>query len=248
MPSNGIASSHSLFISDLHLCSSRPAISGQFIAFLATQAAQADALYILGDLFEYWAGDDDLADAHHQEVIQALHALAAGGTRIFFMHGNRDFLLAQVFSQASGITLLDDPTQLTMYGKRVLLSHGDMLCTDDVDYQAFRRQVRDPAWQRDFLRQPLASRKQQIAALRLRSEQEKSYKAESIMDVNAEAVEALLREHDYPDLFIHGHTHRPARHVLEIDGHSCIRWVLGDWYEQGSCLRCDAYGCRSYTL
>jgi UDP-2,3-diacylglucosamine hydrolase len=135
-----------------------------------------------------------------------------------------------------------------MYGKRVLLSHGDMLCTDDVDYQAFRRQVRDPAWQRDFLRQPLASRKQQIAALRLRSEQEKSHKAESIMDVNAEAVEALLREHDYPELFIHGHTHRPARHVLEIDGHSCIRWVLGDWYEQGSCLRCDADGCRSYTL
>lgn len=248
MPSRGNASSHSLFISDLHLCSSRPAISAQFIAFLGTQAAQADALYILGDLFEYWAGDDDLADAHHQEVIQALHALAIGGTRIFFMHGNRDFLLAQGFAQVAGITLLDDPTLLTLYGRRVLLSHGDMLCTDDVDYQAFRRQVRDPAWQQDFLQQPLAARKAQIAALRLRSEQEKSHKTESIMDVNAEAVEVLLREHGYPELFIHGHTHRPARHVLEIDGHSCVRWVLGDWYEQGSCLRCDADGCSSYTL
>ena len=248
MSATGNECRHSLFISDLHLCSSRPAISALFTAFLATEAARAEALYILGDLFEYWAGDDDLHDAHHQEVIAALHQLGAGGTEIFFMHGNRDFLLAQGFANAANMTLLADPTLLTMYGKRVLLSHGDALCTDDVNYQAFRHQVRHPAWQKNFLDQPLLARKTQIAALRLQSEQEKSYKSESIMDVNTEAVRALLREYDYPELFIHGHTHRPAQHMVQVDGHACVRWVLGDWYEQGSCLRFDASGCSSHAL
>jgi UDP-2,3-diacylglucosamine hydrolase len=232
----------------LHLCRSRPVITEQFIGFLQTTAGQAEALYILGDLFEYWAGDDDLHDEHHQGVIAALNKLASTGTKIFFIHGNRDFLLAQGFAQAAGITLLNDPTLLTLYGRRVLLSHGDTLCTDDVAYQAFRRQVREPAWQKSFLELPLAARKAQIEALRLRSEQEKSHKSESIMDVNAEAVYAMLRDYDYPDILIHGHTHRPAMHMLELDGHHCERWVLGDWYEQGSCLRCDAFGCSSHAL
>ena len=248
MSSIGNEPRHSLFISDLHLCSSRPAITSQFIAFLRTAAAKAEALYILGDLFEYWAGDDDLDDPHHQDVIAALKALASTGTQVFFIHGNRDFLLAHGFSKAAGITLLNDPTLLTLYGKRVLLSHGDTLCTDDTAYQAFRQQVRDPAWQKAFLQQPLAARKAQIEALRLRSEQEKSYKAESIMDVNEEAVRQLLRSYQYPELLIHGHTHRPALHTMEVDGHVCQRWVRGDWYEQGSCLRCDATGCSNQSL
>ena len=240
--------SHSLFISDLHLCSSRPAITVQFIDFLAATATEADALYILGDLFEYWAGDDDIHDAHHYRVIHALHTLAATGTKTFFMPGNRDFLLAHGFAAAANMELLDDPTLLTLYGKRVLLSHGDALCSDDVGYQAFRQQVRDPAWQDAFLSQPLTSRKAQIEILRLQSEQAKSHKFESIMDVNADAVRTLLREHAYPELFIHGHTHRPAQHSLEIDGRHCTRWVLGDWYEQGSCLMLYATGCIVHAL
>jgi UDP-2,3-diacylglucosamine hydrolase len=241
-------SRHSLFISDLHLCSSRPHITRQFADFLRTSAARADALYILGDLFEYWAGDDDLEDPRHQDIIAGLQALSRGGTPIFLMHGNRDFLLGDAFTRAAGLTLLADPTLLTLHGRRVLLSHGDLLCTDDVEYQAFRRQVRDPVWQQQFLSQPLAARKAQIEALRQRSEQEKSYKLESIMDVNVEAVDAWLRQYDYPDLLIHGHTHRPARHEIDVDGRHCERWVLGDWYEQGSCLRLDNDGCRSQPL
>lgn len=241
-------SPHSLFISDLHLCSSRPGITRQFVDFLRTTASRAEALYILGDLFEYWAGDDDLPDTRHQDIITALSELSHSGIQVFFMHGNRDFLLGDTFARATGITLLQDATVFTLYNRRVLLSHGDLLCTDDVEYQAFRRQVREPAWQQHFLSQPLSARKAQIEALRQRSEQEKSHKAESIMDVNTQAVHEMLRQHDYPELLIHGHTHRPARHEIEVDGHSCERWVLGDWYEQGSCLRCDDNGCSNQAL
>ncbi|HYD34045.1 MAG TPA: UDP-2,3-diacylglucosamine diphosphatase [Methylophilaceae bacterium] len=239
---------HSLFISDLHLCSSRPAISRLFLNFLQEIAGKTDALYILGDLFEYWAGDDDLADPHHSEIITALSRLKPLGTQVFLMHGNRDFLLGDGFAAAANIILLPDPTLLTLHGRRVLLTHGDTLCTDDVAYQAFRLQVRDSAWQQQFLAMPLSSRKGQIEALRQRSEQEKSQKAESIMDVNNKAVHALLQQYGYPELLIHGHTHRPARHEIRIEGHECVRWVLGDWYEQGSCLRCDANGCHSLPL
>ncbi|HYG32509.1 MAG TPA: UDP-2,3-diacylglucosamine diphosphatase [Methylophilaceae bacterium] len=247
-PQAGTHARHSLFISDLHLCSTRPAITRQLTAFLQSIAGKADALYILGDLFEYWAGDDDLDDPRHAEVIAALSALKPAGTQVFFMHGNRDFLLGEAFAAKTGITLLSDPTLLTLYGQRVLLTHGDTLCTDDIAYQAFRQQVREPAWQAGFLAQPLSARKAQIEALRQRSEQEKSQKSESIMDVNADAVHGLLKQYDYPELLIHGHTHRPARHLLEVDGHHCERWVLGDWYEQGSCLRLDAQGCSNQAL
>ena len=244
----GNAHGHSLFISDLHLCASRPAITRQLLTFLEIEATQAEALFILGDLFEYWAGDDDLQEAHHAPIVSALSELAQSGTAIYFMHGNRDFLLGAKFAAASGITLLPDPTDLVLYGRRTLLSHGDTLCTDDVRYQAFREQVRSPDWQQQFLQQPLEVRKAQIEALRERSEQEKSHKAEDIMDVNAEAVRALLRSHDYPELLIHGHTHRPALHELKVDGHACQRWVLGDWDDHGSCLRCDATGGQPHQL
>ncbi len=237
----------SLFISDLHLCHTRPAITNLFIGFLATSAIQAKSLYILGDLFEYWAGDDDIEDPHHHQVIHAIKALSVK-TSVYFIHGNRDFLIGQGFANAANIELLADPTLLQAYGKRILISHGDTLCTDDMAYQTFRTEVRDPAWQQQFLAQPLSSRKSQIEALRMRSETEKSQKSEAIMDVNDEAVQALFKTYAYPDLLIHGHTHRPAQHMLDIDGHHCERWVLGDWYEQGSCLRLDKSGCSSVML
>ena len=248
MSSIGNVQAHSLLISDLHLCQSRPAIHQQFIHFLQTSALEAESLYILGDLFEYWAGDDDLPDSFNAGVIAALRELNLAGVTLFLMHGNRDFLLADAFVQATGAQLLNDPSLLELYGQRVLLSHGDLWCTDDVDYQSFRAQVRDPAWKAQFLSLPLAARKAQIEALRLRSEREKSQKSMTIMDVNTQAIEALLRDYDYPTLMIHGHTHRPARHMVKVDGHLCERWVLGDWYEQGSCLRLDVEGCHQVMM
>ncbi len=232
-----------LFISDIHLCEERPQITALFLDFLATTVKQAETLYILGDLFEYWAGDDDLPDPYHQRLVAGLQTLSASGTRLYVMHGNRDLLLGQEFMQACGARLLPDPTVIELYGKTVLLTHGDKLCTDDVKYQEFRRQVHDPAWQKTFLAQPLANRKAQIAGMRQQSEQEKSHKSEAIMDVNAGAVARLLGEYDFPPLLIHGHTHRMNRHALNISGHQCERIVLGDWYESGSYLECGMQGC-----
>jgi UDP-2,3-diacylglucosamine hydrolase len=237
-----------LFISDLHLCASRPQITTAFLNFLKNTAISATALYILGDLFEYWAGDDDVGDPHHQAVISAFRTLADSGVKIFFMHGNRDFLIAENFCKSANIVLLQDPTLINLHGKRALLSHGDELCTDDVAYQAFRHQVRNQVWQSEFLSQPLQSRKQQIEAIRMRSEHEKSQKTTLIMDVNQEAVNALLIAYDYPELLIHGHTHRPNEHHIQLNGHLITRWVLGDWYEQGSYLACDQHSCRSMDL
>jgi UDP-2,3-diacylglucosamine hydrolase len=244
MSSIGNEAPHVLFISDLHLCASRPAITAQFVQFLEHTAIHADALYILGDLFEYWAGDDDLTDPHHQEVIQALSGLAQRGVGCYLIHGNRDFLMGSEFAKAAQLDILQDPVPLALYGHQVLLSHGDALCTDDVAYQAFRRQVRQPEWQQQFMSQPLAARKAQIETLRMRSEEEKNIKSERIMDVNDNAVADLLRAHAYPEIFIHGHTHRPALHHINIDQHQIERWVLGDWYEQGSCLKLSKTGCQ----
>lgn len=239
---------HSLFISDLHLCDSRPHITQAFVAFLQNIAIKAQALYILGDLFEYWPGDDAIATGLHQTTINALKKLSLQGVDIFFMHGNRDFLLSDGFAKAANIHLLADPTLLHLYGIPVLLSHGDALCTDDVAYQQFRQQVRAISWQAQFLSQPLHQRIAYIEDLRIKSAQEKLQKSMSIMDVNAEAVATLLRENHYPPLFIHGHTHRPHQHFMQLDGHECTRWVLGDWYEQGSYLKLDANGCESQQL
>ncbi len=236
-----------LFISDLHLCANRPHITQAFLNFLQNTASHAKALYILGDLFEYWAGDDDIADAFHQQIIQGFQALASSGVPIFIMHGNRDFLIGDDFCKVAQLTLLNDPTLITLCGKKVLLSHGDDLCTDDVAYQQFRHQVRNKIWQADFLSQPLSTRKQQIEAIRARSEQEKSQKQMEIMDVNDEAVKALLANYA-PDIFVHGHTHRPHHHAVSMNGKTISRWVLGDWYEQGSFLMLNAEGCVSSAL
>lgn len=238
---------HSLFISDLHLCPTRPAINALFMRFLQDISPQAEALYILGDFFEYWAGDDDLADPFHAAITSALASLAARGTHLYIMFGNRDFLLGDAFMRASKATLLTEPTHIDLYGVPTLLMHGDTLCTDDVAYQAFRSMVRSAEWQRDFLSRPLTERKAQIDGLRKKSALEKSRKSEAIMDVNPEAVENVLRSHDYPRL-IHGHTHRPAKHVHRVDTQPCERWVLADWYLSGSYLRCDAAGCEAHTL
>ena len=237
-----------VLISDLHLCASRPHITLTFLQFLKKKASQAKALYILGDLFEYWAGDDDIEDSHIQPIIAAFTELANAGINVYFMHGNRDFLIAEGFCNAANIKLLRDPTLIDLYGKRALLSHGDDLCTDDVAYQDFRRQVRNETWQANFLSLPLQARKKQIEAIRLRSEQEKSQKTAQVMDVNLIAVEKLLAEYDYPELLIHGHTHRPYKHHIQLNGHTITRWVLGDWYEQGSYLLCNQDGCKSVGL
>lgn len=239
---------HTLLISDLHLHASRPHTTRLLLDFLATTARGAQTLYVLGDLFEYWAGDDDLDDPHHGAVADAFRQLSDAGTGVKLMHGNRDFLLAQAFSARSGATLLDDPFEAYVHGLHVLLTHGDALCTDDIAYQKFRHQVRDPAYQQVFLAQPLAVRKAQIEGYRSQSEMEKSIKAEAIMDVNQQAVLDMLRRHGYPQLLIHGHTHRPDAHLVEVDGHACMRWVLGDWGATGDYLRLDADGCSRHVI
>lgn len=238
---------HSLFISDLHLSADQPHSMVAFQHFIADIAPQAEALYILGDLFEYWAGDDDLHEPFHSQVISALRVLAEHDVKIYLLHGNRDLLMGIELAQACNATLLDDPTKLDLYGVPTLLSHGDTLCTDDVEYQNFRNQVHDEAFQKNFLAQPLAARKAYIEQLRQRSTLAKQHKDNVIMDVNDDAVAALLCAHQYPRL-IHGHTHRPNRHEHIVDGHNCERWVLGDWYQYGSALRCDARGCRSISF
>ncbi len=238
---------HSIFISDCHLCESRPAIIDSFIRFLAHTAVNADALYILGDLFEYWAGDDVISTGVHSKIIHALQQLSSQGVCLFIMHGNRDFLLGDAFAKATNATILTDPTMVSLYGQSTLLSHGDQLCTDDVDYQRFRAEVRSDVWQSTFLNQPLSDRIAYIESVRQKSDQEKSIKSMAIMDVNPIAVSQLLAHYNYPTL-IHGHTHRPMQHQHRIDGQVCDRWVLGDWYEQGSYLRVDTEGFHSYQL
>jgi UDP-2,3-diacylglucosamine hydrolase len=232
-----------LFISDLHLCPSRPATTRLFQNFLAGPARAAEALYILGDLFEYWAGDDDLGDPFNAAICAALRSLSDAGVPLYFMAGNRDFLAGEVFARAAGVKLLPDPVIVAVAGTSVLLMHGDTLCADDTAYQAFRAEVRSPEWRQAFLALPLAQRKVQIETLRRESEAQKRVKPIDIMDVNQAAVLQGLTLHRCNRL-IHGHTHRPAHHRFELDGRPCERWVLPDWYENGGYLACDDVGCR----
>ncbi|WP_405234244.1 UDP-2,3-diacylglucosamine diphosphatase [Lentisalinibacter salinarum] len=223
-----------LFISDLHLQAARPDITERFFRFLQTEAAEAEALYILGDLFEAWIGDDD-PDEHNREVQAAMRRLTDAGVAGYFMRGNRDFLIGDAFAERTGFTLLDDPVVRDFYGTPVLLSHGDAYCTDDVEYQAFRRQSRDPAWQQQVLSMSVEQRRALAGQAREESRAAMVDKAEDIMDVNADAVAAALREAGVTTL-VHGHTHRPAVHELDLDGTPATRIVLGDWYEQGTVL------------
>ena len=220
-----------LFISDLHLSEDRPQANERFFRFLEEDAAGADALYVLGDLFEYWIGDEDLETPFNAVIAGSLRRLAEGGTRVRVMHGNRDFLLGEAFCRASGAQLLADPTVIDS----ALLMHGDTLCTDDHDYQAWRRTARSTEWQRQFLGQPLAERRATVQGLRDKSKEVIQAKPAEIMDVNEDAVREALRRHGVARL-IHGHTHRPGKHALEVDGRRCERWVLPDWYDRGGYL------------
>jgi UDP-2,3-diacylglucosamine hydrolase len=237
---------NTLFISDLHLSPERPEITALFLAFLRRQARSAEALYILGDLFEVWIGDDDTSPLANQ-VATALRALRDAGTRVLFIHGNRDFLLGRRYAERAGLELLPETRVIDLHGEPTLILHGDTLCTDDVDYQSFRVRVRNPRWQRRMLRLPLFLRRFQARRMRRASQRSTRTKPTHITDVNPGAVTAALREHGVRRM-IHGHTHRPAIHEFELDGQTARRIVLGDWYHQGSMLQCDAAGCRLIDL
>jgi len=229
-----------LFISDLHLDVTHPEIAGQFLEFLKVEAVSADALYILGDLFESWVGDDD-PNAHYAEVKTAIRTLTDLGIPVYFMHGNRDFMIGADFAAETGITLLPDPYVLDLYGTQVILAHGDAMCTDDHEYQAMRAMSRNPEWQAMMMQKPLAERQAFAAQARAASMAHGNTISDEISDVNAEAVVAAFREQGVLTM-LHGHTHRPAVHKVEVDGKEAKRIVLGDWFEQGSVVRWDESG------
>ena len=221
--------SDAVFVSDVHLSTGHPATTDAFLRFIDEEVAnRTRRLYILGDLFEYWAGDEDLDDPVAQRVVASLRTLGDSGVAIAFMAGNRDFLIGDTFASAAGLARLPDPWRVRVGGVDLLLSHGDALCVDDVDYQNFRATVRDPAWQRAFLAKSLAERRSVIADVRVRSEEAKREKAAEIMDVNTDAVCAQFAAHPGA-ILIHGHTHRPAHHVHPVRTQPRERWVLTDW-------------------
>lgn len=224
-----------LFISDLHLDDRRPETTALLTEFLQDEAVKADALYILGDLFEFWLGDD-VPSKCSTEVAGGLSRLAKSGVPCYFMHGNRDFLLQQDYAKLAGVELLPEEQVIDLYGERVLLMHGDSLCTDDIAYQQMRAVVRTAAWQQDTLSKTPQERLQMALQLREASADHKGNEAMSIMDVNQDEVMRTFERHNVLRM-IHGHTHRPATHDLEINGKNAQRIVLGDWYTQGSVLR-----------
>ena len=224
-----------LFISDLHLDDRRPETTVLLQEFLQQEAATAQALYILGDLFEFWLGDD-VPTKCSESVAGSLTQLHDQGVACYFMHGNRDFLLQEIYAKRTGMKLLPEEHVVDLYGEQVLLMHGDSMCTDDIPYQQFRSLVRDPAWQQDFLSRTPAERLQIALQARDASAEHKGSVDMQIMDVNQDQVIAAFERHGVHRM-IHGHTHRPARHDLHIKGESAERIVLGDWYTQGSVLR-----------
>ncbi|VAX04126.1 UDP-2,3-diacylglucosamine diphosphatase [hydrothermal vent metagenome] len=231
-----------LFISDLHLSGERPRLIEQFIQLTRKEAREAEALYVLGDLFEAWLGDDAVLP-EIAAVISALKALTESGVPVYVMAGNRDFLMGKGFEVMTGVKLIDDPTVIDLYGTSTLLMHGDTLCTDDVIYQQVRAQVRDPAWISAALAMSLEERIATAQKMRAQSQAHTQDSAEEIMDVNADAVTEALRQYGVTRL-IHGHTHRPATHSLQVDGQTATRIVLGDWYQQASLLQCNETGCE----
>lgn len=235
-----------LFISDLHLEARRPEIGQQFLAFLDTEARNADALYILGDLFEAWLGDDD-PSPYYAAMKTAIRALVDSGVAVYFMHGNRDFMIGEQFAAETGVTILNDPEIVALYGDKVLLSHGDALCTDDHRYQQVRAMTRDPEWQAMMRAKPIQERIEFARQARKDSMAHSASIDDEISDVNQGAVEQIIREHDV-DILLHGHTHRPAIHEVDFDDRVATRIVLGDWYEQGSVVRWDANGPRLETM
>jgi len=236
-----------LFISDLHLAPERPRLVEAFHTFMRGPARGAAALYAIGDLFDAWLGDDQVKEPLAAGVAAAFAEVAAAGTPVYLQRGNRDFLLGERFAKASRATLLPDEVVHDLHGTPTLIMHGDQLCIDDVDYQRFRAYWQDPVRRRRLLALPYAVRRGIAALFRAGSRRATAAKSELIMDVNAGAVAAALREHRVRRL-IHGHTHRPARHEHTVDGQSCERYVLADWFDAGSYLRVDASGCEAVTL
>jgi UDP-2,3-diacylglucosamine hydrolase len=229
-----------LFVSDLHLEADRPDIGKQFLDFLKTDANEADDLYILGDLFEAWVGDDD-PNTHYFSIKRALRKLVDRGIPVYFMHGNRDFMIGKGFANEAGVQILQDPYKVSMYGSKALLSHGDILCTDDVQYQRVRKMVRDPDWQANMLAKPLKERLRIAQEARRQSLEQTINKSLQIMDVNQGEVERVIEQYKV-DVLLHGHTHRPGIHDLQIGHRKAKRIVLGDWYTQGSVVRWDSRG------
>ncbi|MEX5412367.1 UDP-2,3-diacylglucosamine diphosphatase [Atlantibacter hermannii] len=224
-----------LFIADLHLSTEEPAITAGFLRLLAGEARTADALYILGDLFEAWIGDDDPSPLH-AKIASAIKALVDSGVPCYFIHGNRDFLVGKRFARRSGMRLLPEEHVLTLYGKRILIMHGDTLCTDDIGYLRFRAKVHQPWLQKLFLALPLSIRQRIAARMRAGSKASNQTKSEAIMDVNPQAVIDVMTRH-HVHYLIHGHTHRPAIHELDIEHHPARRYVLGAWHDEGSMIK-----------
>jgi UDP-2,3-diacylglucosamine hydrolase len=235
-----------LFASDLHLDSEAPWAIDAFLAFLAGPARQAGALYLLGDLFEAWVGDDD-ADADHARACEGLRQLTSTGLNVYVIHGNRDFLMGADFARRTGVKLLPDPVRVQLHGVPTLLSHGDVFCLGDRHYQELRSIVREPTWQRRFLSLPLGARRELAGAARAGSKAHTGRQLPTIMDVTPEAVINAMRATGTRRL-IHGHTHRPEIHRFEVDGQPAERIVLAPWYESASCVAIDADGIRELPL
>lgn len=231
-----------LFISDLHLDPARPDVAQAFFRFMEDEAPQAEALYILGDFFEAWIGDD-LQHPFVDSVKQSLRTLTDKKTPVYLMHGNRDFLIGDQFCKETGCELLEDPTLIELYGQKVLLMHGDTLCTQDIDYLAFRNMVRNPAWQKDFLSKSLQERLAIAESIRAASKEKTSELQYEIMDVTQSEVEKVMTQQNV-QLMIHGHTHRPAIHQLDVNGKTAERVVLGDWHTAGWKLSFDESGYK----
>lgn len=229
-----------LFVSDLHLEADRPDIADQFINFLKTDVLEADDLYILGDLFEAWVGDDD-PNTHYAKIKMAIRKVVDKGIPVYFMHGNRDFMIGKQFANETGIEILPDPYAVTMYGQHTLLSHGDAMCIDDTQYQRVRKMVRDPEWQKMILAKPLKERLRIAAEARRQSLEQTINMSLNIMDVNQDEVIRVIRQHQV-DVLVHGHTHRPDVHTVDLGNRKAKRIVLGDWYTQGSVLSWDLRG------
>ena len=229
-----------LFISDLHLETDRPDIGEQFFAFLEDEAKDAEALYILGDLFDAWVGDDD-PNPHYADVKAALKKLVDSGVPVFFMHGNRDFMIGEDFAKETGVKILPDPIAVDLYGDHVLLSHGDALCTDDFEYQQIRVMTRKPEWQAMMRAKPLEERLLLAKAAREESIARGQTIDMDIMDVNDTAVKKTILDYGV-DILLHGHTHRPNVHDVDLGDRTARRIVLGDWYDQGSVVRWDDNG------
>lgn len=242
-----------LLFSDVHLSEDVPRTVESFFRFVSIlEQEKLDSIFVLGDLFEYWAGDDDLLEPLNRRVVAALRHLSEKGMRLYFLTGNRDLLLGEGFARSSTMSILNDPVEIEVAGRRLLISHGDTLCTDDLEYQAYRSSVRSRAWQDAFLAKPLVERKEVIASLRLASETAKATKSEAIMDVSPNAVAQLFRQTG-ATVLIHGHTHRPGRQETEVDGILRQRWVLPDWDGEvsparGGALVCDVNGLEWMDL